>query len=146
MCEHLIPDLLITSLNIVSHPKGYIYHALRASSPGYDGFGEAYFSTISQGLTKGWKRHNRLALNLVVPVGGIRFVVYDDRAGSYSTGRFADIRLGININYARLTVPPGLWVAFHGIDVFNLLMNVIAEEHDPLESDNIPLEQIDYSW
>lgn len=142
----LIRDVLLTPLHTVRHPKGDIYHAMKASSPGYQGFGESYFSTITQSMTKGWKRHNRLAINLVVPVGGIRFVIYDDRETSPSHGKFFDIILGLNFQYARLTVPSGLWVAFHGLDTFNLLMNTTAEEHDPLESDNIPLEQIVYAW
>jgi dTDP-4-dehydrorhamnose 3,5-epimerase len=142
----LIRDVLLTPLQTVRHPKGDIYHAMKASAPGYQGFGEAYFSTIAQGQTKGWKRHNQLALNIVVPVGAIRFVIFDDREASPSAGKFLVIEIGLDFQYARLTVPPGLWVAFHGLDTFNLLMNITAEEHNPLESDNTPLEQIVYAW
>jgi dTDP-4-dehydrorhamnose 3,5-epimerase len=140
----IIDGLLITPLNRVLNPKGDIYHAIKASSPGYQGFGEAYFSSIIKGYTKGWKRHNLLALNIVVPLGEIRFVIYDDRPNSPSTGNFADITLGHSVNYSRLTIPKGLWVAFQGVGDFNLLMNIISMEHDPSESDNIDLLEIDY--
>lgn len=140
----MIEGLKLTPLRVVSNPKGDIYHALKACSPGYQGFGEAYFSTVIQGLTKGWKRHNRFALNLVVPVGEIRFIVYDDRSGSTTCGQFADLCLGMAANYARLTVPPGLWMAFQGIGEFNLLLNIIAAEHDPAEADNKDLADIAY--
>ena len=140
----IIDGLLITPLNRVLNSKGDIYHAIKASSPGYQGFGEAYFSTIIKGYTKGWKRHNLLALNIVVPLGEIRFVIYDNRPNSPSKDNFADITLGHSVNYSRLTIPKGLWVAFQGVGDFNLLMNIISMEHDPSESDNIDLLEIDY--
>lgn len=138
----MIEGLLLTPLQVVSNPKGDIYHALKASAPGYQGFGEAYFSTVARGLTKGWKRHNRNTLNLVVPVGEIRFIVHDDRLGSSTYGQFADVCLSLLSNYARLTVPPGLWMAFQGIGEFNLLLNIIDYEHDPAEADNKDLSEI----
>lgn len=141
----MVDGVLLTPLNKVSHPKGDIYHALKASSPGYAGFGEAYFSTVGKDLTKGWKRHNRLALNIVVPVGAIRFVIHDARAASPSFGQTMDIVIG-DENYARLTIPPGVWVAFRGVRDWNLLLNIIAEEHDPAEADNVPLENFSFAW
>jgi dTDP-4-dehydrorhamnose 3,5-epimerase len=144
MGNSMIEGVLLTPLRVVANPKGDIYHAIKASAPGYQGFGEAYFSTVTQGITKGWKRHNRLALNLVVPVGEIEFTLYDGRTESSTQGQFFVVNLGIDLNYQRLTVPPGIWVAFQGGSEFNLLMNLIAEEHDPSEADNIPLEDIPY--
>lgn len=141
----MIDGLLVTPLKRVEHPKGDIYHAMKASSPGYTGFGEAYFSTIGRGVIKGWKRHNRLSLNLVVPVGRIRFVIHDDRSSSPSSGEFLELRVGPE-NYLRLTIPPRVWVAFQGLHEWNMLLNIIAEEHDPEESDNIDLDQIPYAW
>lgn len=141
----MIEGLLQTPLQVVSNPKGDIYHAMKGSAPGCQGFGEAYFSTVARGLTKGWKRHNRNTLNLVVPVGEIRFMVFDDRPGSATCGQFADVCLGLSTNYARLTVPPGLWMAFQGVGDFNLLLNIIDREHDPAESDNKDLSEIAYS-
>lgn len=138
----MIEGLLVTPLQVVSNPKGDICHALKASAPGYQGFGEAYFSTVVRGLTKGWKRHNRNTLNLVVPVGAIRFIVYDDRPGSFTYGKFADVCLSLSSNYARLTVPPSLWMAFQGIGEFNLLLNIIDNEHDPAEADIKDLSEI----
>ena len=141
----MIEGVLLTPLKRVEHPKGDIYHALKASAPGYAGFGEAYFSTIGKGLIKGWKRHNRLVLNIVVPVGAIKFVIHDDRASSPTVGEFFEVIVGDG-NYLRLTIPPGVWVAFRGQSDWNLLLNIIAEEHDPAESDNIELNEIHYDW
>lgn len=141
-----IKDVLLTPLKRIAHPKGEVMHAMKRSSPGFAGFGEAYFSTVLPGEIKGWKRHRRVTLNLVVPVGTVRFVIFDGRANSPSFGCFNDYMLGKE-NYARLTIPPGLWVAFRGLDEnLNMLINLADEEHDPVESDNIGIEEIHFDW
>lgn len=144
MDQSLIAGVLLTPQKRILHPSGDILHALKASGPGYAGFGEAYFSTVHPGAIKGWKRHRRMTLNLVVPVGEIRFVIHDDRAGSPTQGKFTGLALG-GKHHARLTVPPGVWMAFQGRGKdLNLLLNIIDEEHDPAEADNVPLETFAY--
>jgi dTDP-4-dehydrorhamnose 3,5-epimerase len=141
----MIDGVLLTPLKRVFHPSGDILHAMKASSPGFNGFGEAYFSTVKQDYIKGWKRHNRLTLNLVVPVGSIRFVICDDRGAKKDAPEFFDVAINKD-NYSRLTIPPGVWVCFKGLFETNLLMNIIAEEHDMAESDNIPFADIKYDF
>ncbi len=128
----------VTKLNQISHSKGDIYHAMKASDVGFHGFGEAYFSTINQGDIKGWKQHNKMFLNLVVIVGEVEFVVYNEL-------EFFKITLSNN-NYKRLTVAPGLWVAFKGVSKNNMLLNLASIEHDRSEAINIDLNEIKYSW
>lgn len=138
--------LSLHPLRRVPHPKGDIYHAIKASSEGFDGFGEAYFSTISRGLIKGWKKHGRMTLNLVVPAGEITFVIFDDRDASLTKGEFFEVTLGQN-NYQRLTLSPNLWLAFEGKDCdLNLLLNVASIEHDPGEATNCDLDTFEYDW
>lgn len=142
----IIKDVLLTPLKRIAHPKGEVMHAMKRSSPGFVGFGEAYFSTVLSGEIKGWKRHRRVTLNLVVPVGRVRFVIFDDRPDSPTSGCFNDVVLDKE-NYARLTIPPGLWVAFRGLDeAGNILINLADEEHDPAESDNVEIEDIVFDW
>ncbi|MCW2905205.1 MAG: hypothetical protein JWO67_7470 [Streptosporangiaceae bacterium] len=144
MDQNLIAGVLVTPQKRILHPNGDILHALKASGPGYAGFGEAYFSTVHPGAIKGWKRHRRVTLNLVVPIGEIRFVIHDDRPGSPTRGWFTDLALGGD-NHARLTVPSGVWMAFQGQGKsLNLLLNIIDEEHDPAEADNVALEFFEY--
>ena len=70
--------VIISPLKKIHHPKGDIFHAIKKSDVGFFGFGEAYFSTVNQGDIKGWKKHKEMILNLVVPVGEIEFVVYNE--------------------------------------------------------------------
>lgn len=128
-------------------PKGDIFHALKSTDEGYAGFGEAYFSQIESGAVKGWKRHNRMTLNIIVPVGKIKFVVYDDRQGSATNGKFQEVILSPESNYQRLTLAPGLWMAFQGMDKGpSMLMDIIPEPHDPSEADRKDIEEIKFNF
>jgi dTDP-4-dehydrorhamnose 3,5-epimerase len=128
----------LTPLKQITHPKGNIFHAMKASDDGFSGFGEAYFSTVNQGEVKGWKKHTEMTLNLVVVIGEIEFVVYDDNS-------FYSVKLSKN-NYQRLTVEPGLWLAFRGVSVENMLLNLASIEHNTNESENVDMYGFDYDW
>lgn len=143
----MIEGVNVYPLKQICVPKGDVYHALKCTDTGYYGFGEAYFSWIEYGKAKGWKRHNRMTLNLVVPVGAIKFVIYDDREESTTFGMFEEIQLSPENNYQRLTLAPGLWMAFYGVAEGNsLLMDIIPELHDPSEADRKDLFDIPYSF
>lgn len=127
-------------------PKGDIFHGIHCNDEGYVGFGEAYFSQIERGAVKGWKRHNRMVLNIVVPVGAVKFVVYDDRENSNTKGKFEEYVLSPN-NYQRLTVAPGLWMAFAGLgDGTSMLMDIIPEIHDDAEVTRVDISDIPYNF
>lgn len=132
--------VILTPLNQIHHPKGDIFHGMKKSDNGYDGFGEAYFSTINQDDIKGWKKHTEMTLNLVVTVGEIKFVVYDEE-----TKEFFSVTLSQK-NYQRLTVKPNLWMAFQGIGEYNMLLNLASIEHNPNEAINIDMDKIVYGW
>lgn len=86
----------LTPLKQIYHPKGDVFHAMKKSDDGFAGFGEAYFSTIHKDDIKGWKQHTQMTLNLVVVLGEIEFVVYDD-----INKEFFSVRLSKE-NYQRL--------------------------------------------
>ncbi len=132
--------VIITPLKQIHHPKGDIYHGMKKSDIGFDGFGEAYFSTINKDDIKGWKKHTQMTLNVVVPIGEIEFVVYDEDIKDFFT-----IKLSQK-NYQRLTIKPNTWVAFRGIDQHNILLNIASIEHNPNETINIDLSEILYEW
>jgi dTDP-4-dehydrorhamnose 3,5-epimerase len=91
---------------------------------GLAGFGEAYFSKIREDCVKAWKRHREMILNLVVPFGEIRFVIYDDRFESQVIGNYFSVNLSIQ-NYQRQTVPPMARMGFQGVgDDLNFLLNI----------------------
>ena len=132
--------VILTPLKQIYNPKGDIFHAMKKSDTDFDGFGEVYFSQIYKNNVKGWKTHTRTTLNIVVPIGKIKFVIYND-----NTKEFFTITLSQR-KYLRLTVRPGLWVAFKGINEDNMLLNMISIEHDPSESINKDLREFNYAW
>jgi len=129
--------VILTPLKRIPHPKGDISHAIRSSDPGFSGFGEAYFTEIIQGETKGWKKHSRMTLNLVVALGSVEFTVHNEETSERITNIISLHR------YSRLTVRAGLWVAFTGLDAKNIILNIASIAHDPEESINLSLDAFD---
>jgi dTDP-4-dehydrorhamnose 3,5-epimerase len=133
-----IDEVILSPLLIIPGDSGTVMHALKMQEPSFHGFGEVYFSTVDKKAVKGWKKHSKMILNLVVPVGSIRFVMYDDRRESNTFKTFQEIILSKE-NYQRLTVPPGIWMAFQGLsDGINMLLNIASIPHDPLEAQSLP--------
>ena len=143
---NFITGVELTPLKKIKHRLGDVFHGMKHTDNGFVGFQEAYFSTINFGVIKPWKKHLRMTLNLIVPIGKIRFVLHDGRENSQTLGQFMDISLSIN-NYYRLTVPPGVWVGFKGEDTSaSLLLNITDLVHDPFEIVRCDLNEINYNW
>ncbi len=136
-----LDDILITPLARIATPNGDVLHAMKKSECGYNGFGEAYFSWVAAGSTKAWKYHKRMTMNVVVPMGQVRFVFYLETEDSF---RVEDI--GVD-HYARITVPPGIWFGFKGLSApSSLILNLADILHDPNEVVRKSLSDINYDW
>lgn len=128
----------LTPLRIIENSKGDIFHAMKSSENEFTGFGEAYFSSIKKNYIKGWKKHTKMTLNLIVVIGEIKFVIHDNQ-------NFFSVNLSKN-NYQRLTIGPNLWLGFQGIDNQNILLNIANIEHNPSESLNEDIAVFKYNW
>jgi dTDP-4-dehydrorhamnose 3,5-epimerase len=143
----MIDGVLITPQREIAAPGGNVFHVMKAGDAGFQGFGEAYFSTLEANSIKPWKRHNRMTLNVVVHIGKIRFVLMDGRPRSSTYQKFQVVTLGNPDNYARLTVPPGVWMAFQSrFGATSWLINVANLKHDPQEADRMPLGEFVFNW
>ena len=137
-----LDEIQVTELRRISTPGGDVMHAIKRTDPQYMGFGEAYFSWIEAGAVKAWKCHQHTSLNLVVPLGNVRFVFHQE--GSESAFRAEVIG---EARYARLTVPPRVWFGFQGLgEPRSLLMNVADLPHDSNEVLRKSAEEIQYDW
>ena len=132
--------IILTSLEKIYHPKGDILKVIKKSESEFSEFGEAYFSVINKSEIKGWKKHKKMISNLLVITGEVEFVFHNE-----NSKEFLNIKLSQK-NYKRITVKPGLWMAFRGIEKHNILFNLSNIEHDPDEAINIDLNKIDYKW
>ena len=136
-----LDEIRVTPLRRIPVEGGDVLHAIKASDPGFLAFGEAYFSIVHSGAVKAWKLHSRMTLNLVVPAGEVRFVFIaeDQRSSREET-------IGEK-NYARLTVPPGIWFGFQGLArPYSLILNVADLAHQPEEVIRKSMEEFPYDW
>ena len=135
-----VNDIKVVELDKIPVRGGDVYHAMKAGDVGFQGFGEVYFSFVDMGIIKGWKRHLKMHLNLVAPVGSVKFIFLDDY------GNTREEVIGKN-RYARLFIPPGIWFAFKGMEpLLNLVMNLADMPHDPDEVERLELDKFLVNW
>ena len=137
-----LDDILVTHLKRIPTDGGDVMHALKHSDNGFNSFGEVYFSWVEQGGIKAWKCHQRMTLNLVVPMGEVSFVFHlTNQKNNFRTENIGEER------YVRLTVPPGIWFGFQGLgEPRSLLINVADLPHNPNEVLRKSVAEIQYDW
>lgn len=132
----------VFDLKQISVPNGDLFHGLKCTDEGYSEFGEAYFTHIQPNKIKGWKRHNKVTLNLIVIYGEVKFYIFDD---TENKNHITEIILSPNSNYKRLLIPPGYWVAFKGLsDHESIILDIINEPHDPSEADKCDISNFPF--
>jgi len=138
---NLLDKIKLTPLKKISTPGGDVWHALKTSDETYQGFGEAYFSWVKSGNIKGWKKHLEMTMNLIVPVGMVRFVFFN-----YENQKHREEQIGAT-NYSLLTVPPGIWFGFQGIsDSNSMILNLANMIHNSKEIDRKSIDEIQFNW
>jgi dTDP-4-dehydrorhamnose 3,5-epimerase len=146
MDNAVIDGVITTPQKIINVAGGGVYHAMKRSDASFCGFGEVYFSKIENNVIKAWKRHREMTLNLIVPVGAIRFVLFDDRVGSLTESLYQQVILSCK-NYSRLTVPPMVWMGFQGVSEEDaMLLNIANITHNPSEVDRKDINDIEFNW
>ena len=137
----LLDQIQKTSLRRISTNGGDVLHAMKSSEGSFHGFGEAYFTWVDSNVVKAWKQHFQMTMNLVVPVGEVRFVFYDP-----ASAFFREELIGEQ-HYHRLTVPPRIWFGFQGkAKRSSLILNLANLSHSPEEVMRIDLEKIQFDW
>jgi len=137
-----LEEILVTPLKRIPTYGGDVMHVLKKYDTGFNGFGEVYFSWVECGAIKAWKCHQRMTLNLVVPIGEVSFVFYlTNQKNNYRIENIGEER------YVRLTVPPGIWFGFQGIGSGkSLILNLSDMDHDPNELLRKKTSEIVYNW
>lgn len=145
----MIDGVVITYLKEFKDERGSVLHMIRSDAETFSGFGECYFSEVLPGCVKAWKKHTRQTQNLVVPIGKIRLVLFDDRQYSTSIGKIQIIEMDRQQNYVRVTIPSGIWQGFMCISESpSLMVNCADLMHDKDESESLPFDtnKIPYNW
>ena len=144
----MIEGVKVVPLRQIPDERGKVMHMLRADDPHFERFGEIYFSTVFQGVIKGWHLHEQMTINYAVPVGSIKLVMFDDRPGSRTKGELQEIFVGDG-NYSLVVVPPKIWNGFKGIAApYSVVANCATIPHDPSEITRLDpfSSRIPYDW
>ena len=139
----------LTELARIPTSGGEVMKALHAEEPDFCGLGEAYFSRVDAHAVRGWKCHNEMTVNVVVPAGHVRFVVVDTAMSdedNFPAEKFHAFDLGPDHSYGRLTIEPGTWFGFAGGAHGGLVLNLADIVHRPDEADGKDLDAFDYDW
>jgi len=125
-----------------------VMHMLRCDSHIFDIFGEIYFSIVNSTAVKAWKLHKKMTINLAVPLGSIRLVLYDDRPDSPTRRKIQELVVGED-NYSLIKIPPMIWNGFQGLSKpKTIVANCATQPHDPEEIDRLDAfdPSIPYDW
>jgi dTDP-4-dehydrorhamnose 3,5-epimerase len=142
----MLEGMIKTDLKIIEAESGSVLHALKKTDHGFQEFGEVYFSIVVKDAVKAWKMHQRMTLNLIVPVGSVLFCFMDVRDKSNTLNETCKIILSQD-PYFRLTVPPGIWFGFKGVsNGLNLICNVADMPHEPHEVIRKDIDEFDMDW
>lgn len=144
----MIHDVVVEPLRQIADERGAVMHMLRCDSHIFEKFGEIYFSIVNLTAVKAWKLHKKMTLNLAVPLGSVKLVLYDDRQESPTRGKIQELVIGEN-NYCLVKIPPRIWNGFQGLAKPKAIVaNCATLPHDPEEIERLDLfdPSIPYSW
>lgn len=137
-----LQNIKIVKLKKFPTDGGDVLHFIKDGDVGFKNFGEVYFSNVKYGKVKAWKKHLKMTMNLVVPLGEVKFVFHLPE----SKNKFRVENIGLS-NYSRIIVPPGIWFGFKGLSKNNNLVSNLANiKHDPQESINVEKNFFSYKW
>jgi dTDP-4-dehydrorhamnose 3,5-epimerase len=142
--KNKLRKIQVIPLNKIVNSNGDVLKILAKNNSGYKGFGEAYFSNVKWGSIKAWKLHTKMTMNLIVPVGNVKFVFIEKNQNG--TLEYLVEEIGEK-NYSRIVVPPGIWFGFIGTAKSqNLILNIANIKHNPKEIQRLPVDAFDFNW
>ncbi len=143
-----IDGVQLVPLRRIPDERGTIYHMLKADDPHFIQFGEIYFTTVYDGVVKGWHKHREMTLNYACVYGRVKLALYDDRLESPTHGAVQEIFLGPD-NHSLVIIPPEVWNGMKGMSTpFAIVANCCTHPHDPSRTTRIdPFDNdIPYDW
>ncbi len=143
-----IHDMRFVPLRRIPDERGTILHMLRRTDDHFIDFGEIYFTTIYNGIVKGWHSHRDMTLNYACVTGRIKLVLYDDREDSPTRGSLMEAFLGTDAHLLAV-IPPGLWNGMKGLSQpFALVANCATHTHDASRTSRLDpfTSDIPYDW
>ena len=109
-----------------------------------------YLVTLRPGAIKGWIRHGTYDDRLFLVEGAVRWILYDEREGSPTTGLLNELFLDDH-NRALLRIPRGLWHAVQNVGTEEAVMinhPTAPYDYESPDKTRLPLDtgRIPYSF
>ena len=141
-----ISGVKINNLKTFLTDGGSVGHVIKKNDKNFFGFGEVYYTSIKYNKIRGWKLHKKMIVNLMVLIGKLEIIIFDNRKKSKTNGKFKKIILNEN-DGKRLTINKNLWFAFKGISktetkIINI-SNILYDKNELLEK---KLNEINFDW
>ena len=144
--QPMIDGVCVTPLKQFTDERGMVMHIL--SDMQLSAVREVYASLVKGTTIKAWRRHHKMVQHYAVPIGKIKFVLFDNRPNSSTHNRVQEIVTGIDC-YGLIQIPPMIWYGFENLfDGNSLIVNGASLPHDPNEVDRLDknTQEIPYRW
>lgn len=134
----------LTKLKKINLPKGNVLKFIDKKNKNFIKFGEVYFSFVNYKSIKAWKMHKKMTLNIAVPIGNVRFVLFEVKKNKIS--KIEEIKIGQD-DYRLLTINPKIWYGFIGISKNpSMIVSLTNMLHDENEMVRENINFFDYNW
>ena len=135
-----LKKIKVFKLQKFKNSKGNVLRGFRKNDKFLKNSAEIYFSWINKNAIKGWKLHKKMTMNLVVPIGKVKFVFYNGK-------NFKTIIVGER-NYNRIFVPNNIFFAFQNLyKEKSLIVNNASIVHQKKDEVlKLSLNKINYLW
>ena len=88
--------------------------------------------------------HKKITLNIVVPIGNVRFVLFEMKKNKVS--KIEEVKIGQD-DYRLLTINPKIWYGFIGISKNpSMIVSLTNMLHDENEMVRENINFFDYNW
>ncbi len=146
----MIEGVKVKKLRVIPDERGMLMEMVRCDDEDFIKFGQVYMTTAYPGVVKGWHYHRKQYDNMVVVMGMMKIVLYDNRKDSPTFGEVNEFFAGAH-NPVRITIPPNVCHGFKCISTEEaLVINTVTEPYDYDNPDEFRYEphgnDIPYEW
>lgn len=145
-----IAGVEIKPLKPIVDERGFLMETLRADDPIFKGFGQAYVTTVNDGVVKAWHYHENQIDNFICLVGHIKLVLYDCREDSPTYGVINEFFIGER-NPMLVQIPTRVLHGFKGISAPHaLVLNLPDKAYNYENPDEFRVDphenDVPYDW
>lgn len=139
----MIDGVIVSPMKQIPDNRGTVKTVMNEG----DKFEWVYTTSIYKGIIKGWHGYVTKTLNYCVVHGLVKLVLFDRRPESKTLWQIDELYLG-DMNYSRVTIPPGVLNAFQGVTDLSVVVVLADEVFDEGRMFRIPIdtESIPYDW